>query len=93
MGCLSQGKRSQTKHVLSAVEWAKIIVLSSAFRALRKQIEKTKPIYSFRVLRAAYCEKEFEKTKPILALCKFVRSLSLQFWNFFVVLVAGKVIL
>jgi len=28
--------------------------------------EKTKPIYSFRVLSAAYCEKEIEKTKPML---------------------------
>ena len=27
--------------------------------------EKTKPIYSYCVLRDAYCEKEFEKTKPI----------------------------
>ena len=27
--------------------------------------EKTKPIYSYCVLRDEYCEKEFEKTKPI----------------------------
>jgi hypothetical protein len=29
------------------------------------KVKKTKPIYSFRVLRAAYCVHEFEKTKPI----------------------------
>jgi hypothetical protein len=30
-------------------------------------VEKTKPICSFRVLRAEYRELEVEKTKPILA--------------------------
>ena len=29
------------------------------------RFEKTKPIYSYWVLRDAYCEKELEKTKPI----------------------------
>ncbi len=36
---------------------------------------QTKPIYSFCVLRAAYCEKEFEKTKPISDVPKSAQSL------------------
>jgi hypothetical protein len=34
--------------------------------SLKSTFEKTKPIYSYCVLRDAYCEKEFEKTNPIL---------------------------
>jgi len=32
----------------------------------RTRFEKTNPIYSYCVLCDAYCEKEFEKTKPML---------------------------
>jgi hypothetical protein len=36
------------------------------YKAAKKQ-SQTKPIYSYCVPRAAYCENEFEKTKPICA--------------------------
>ena len=42
-----------------------ILVSPQIFWGLKDQFEKTKPIYSYCVLRDAYCEKAFEKTKPI----------------------------
>ena len=46
----------KTKHVLSVAEWANLFVPRSAFGVLRKESQG---------LRDAYCENEYEKTKPI----------------------------
>ncbi len=53
----------------------------------RKLFEKTKPIYSFSVLRTAYCDKikerVFEKTKPMLIWAKrYNGSNSKGLWGF-----------
>ena len=45
-----------------------LIIFRCLFEFIRGYglFEKTKPIYSYCVPGDAYCEKEFEKTKPIL---------------------------
>jgi hypothetical protein len=45
---------------------ANLFVLSAAFCVLRKVFEKTKPIYSYCVLRDAYCEKYLKKQSQFL---------------------------
>jgi hypothetical protein len=44
----------------------------------QRLLEKTNPIYSFCVLRAAYCESGVEKTKPILKSKKLMQRQLLQ---------------
>ena len=56
---------SASKPALSAVEWVRNDKSKNIFE--RVLFEKTKPIYSFRVLCSAFCDNGIEKTKPIYA--------------------------
>ena len=64
--------------------------LSSSSCLIGMLFEKTKPIYSYCVLRDAYCEKEFEKTKPILKQQNNVSSFIESVYEILFDLGAGK---